>query len=56
VALIDESDATVKRFYKEGDRVRLEAANTNYQPIIISPVERVKIQGVVIGVIRKYPR
>jgi repressor LexA len=55
VALIDGSDTTVKRFYREGDRVRLEAANPNYQPIIIEPPDRVSIQGIVIGVIRKYP-
>jgi repressor LexA len=55
VALIDGSDATVKRFYREGNRVRLEAANPNYQPIIVEPPDRVSIQGIVIGVIRKYP-
>ncbi|MFP5261630.1 MAG: transcriptional repressor LexA [Blastocatellia bacterium] len=54
VALIDGSDATVKRFYQERGRVRLEPANPRYKPIIIKPPERVGIQGVVIGVIRKY--
>lgn len=54
VALIDGSDATVKRFYQEESHIRLEAANPNYQPIIIQPPDRVSIQGVVIGVIRKY--
>jgi repressor LexA len=55
VALIDGSDTTVKRFYREGNRIRLEAANPNYQPIIVEPSDRVSIQGIVIGVIRKYP-
>lgn len=54
VALVDGSDATVKRFYGSRNQVRLEPANPNYKPIIIRPPERVQIQGVVVGVIRKY--
>jgi repressor LexA len=54
VALIDGSDATVKRFYAGRNHVRLEAANSLYQPIIVRPPDRLQIQGVVIGVIRKY--
>ncbi|HXG91683.1 MAG TPA: transcriptional repressor LexA [Blastocatellia bacterium] len=53
VALIDGSEATVKRFYREGKRVRLEPANPSYRPIIVEH-DRVSIQGIVIGVIRKY--
>jgi repressor LexA len=55
VALIDGAEATVKRFYKESNRVRLEAANPDYQPIVIDREDRISIQGVVVGVIRKYP-
>jgi repressor LexA len=54
VALIDGSDATVKRFYRERGRVRLEAANPKHKPIFIKPPDRMDIQGVVIGVIRKF--
>jgi repressor LexA len=54
VALIDGTEATVKRFYGGKNQVRLEAANPSYQPIVIKPPERVQIQGVVVGVIRKY--
>ncbi|HEY7911836.1 MAG TPA: transcriptional repressor LexA [Blastocatellia bacterium] len=54
VALVDGSDATVKQFYKERGRVRLEAANPRYKPIIIKPPDRVDIQGIVIGVLRRY--
>ena len=54
VALIDGSDATVKRFYGGRGQVRLEAANPDYKPIVIRPPERVQIQGVVVGVIRRY--
>ena len=54
VALVDGSDATVKRFYKERGEARLEAANPRYKPIIIKPPDRVDIQGIVIGVLRRY--
>lgn len=54
VALIDGSDATVKRFYRSKNHVRLEAANPRYKPIIVRPPERLEVQGVVVGVIRKY--
>ncbi len=54
VALIDGSDATVKRFYGGRNQIRLEAANPSYKPIVIRPPERVQIQGAVVGVIRKY--
>lgn len=54
VALIDGSDATLKRFYAGRNQVRLEAANPHYKPIFIKPPDRVQVQGVVVGVIRKY--
>jgi repressor LexA len=53
VALIDGSDATVKRFYRERDKVRLEPANPRYKPIIVE-ADRVTIQGIVRGLLRKY--
>lgn len=56
VALVDGAEATVKHFYLENDQVRLEPANPNYQPILVRPANRVSIQGVVVGVIRKYHR
>lgn len=51
VALLNDTFATLKRFFKEADHVRLEPANSTMNPIITSDV---KIQGRVIGVIRKY--
>jgi len=54
VALIDGNEATVKRFHQGRNHVRLEAANPSYDPIIVKPADRVRIQGIVIGVIRKY--
>jgi repressor LexA len=53
VALVDESGATVKKIYFEKGRVRLQPANSNYQPMIL-PADVVKVQGRVIGVIRRY--
>jgi repressor LexA len=54
VALIDDGEATVKRFFTKRGQVRLESANPRYKPIVIEPPNRVKIQGIVIGVIRRY--
>lgn len=54
VALVNGSEATVKRFYKVHGQVRLEPANDNYEAIVIKEPDYVDIQGVVIGVIRKY--
>ncbi len=53
VALIDGHEATLKKFYKEGDTVRLQPANMALKPISV-PAEKVRVQGVVIGVLRKY--
>jgi repressor LexA len=53
VALVDENDATLKRFYREGDNIRLQPSNVNMKPIIV-PAAAVQIQGRVIGVLRKY--
>jgi len=54
VALIDGNYATVKRFYRESDFIRLEPANPQFKPIFIKTPERIQIQGVVRGLIRKY--
>jgi repressor LexA len=51
VALIDGQDATLKRFYKESGRIRLEPANAKMKPIYSNKVE---VLGVVVGVIRKF--
>jgi repressor LexA len=53
VALVDSSDATLKRFYREGDNIRLQPSNVAMKPIIV-PAAAVDIQGRVIGVLRKY--
>jgi repressor LexA len=53
VALVDMSDATLKRFYREGDNIRLQPSNVTMKPIIV-PAASVEVQGRVIGVLRKY--
>lgn len=51
VALLEDGEATLKRFYRDPKGIRLQPANPNYKPII-SP--NVTIQGVVVGVLRHY--
>ncbi|MDT8368024.1 MAG: transcriptional repressor LexA [Longimicrobiales bacterium] len=54
VALVGDEAATVKKLYREpGNRIRLQPANAAMTPII-EPAHNVQIQGVVVGVIRKY--
>jgi len=54
VALVDEAEATVKRIYYERGAVRLQPANANYQPLVVKPAARVKVQGVLVGLLRKF--
>jgi len=53
VALVEGSDATLKRFYREGDNIRLQPSNVHMKPIIVAAAD-VDVQGRVIGVLRKY--
>jgi repressor LexA len=54
VALVGEDEATVKRFYREpGGKIRLQPANSQMAPIIVLAAD-VKVQGRVVGVLRKY--
>lgn len=53
VALLDTGEATLKRYYREGPNIRLQPANQTMQPRVV-PADRVRIQGVVIGVLRSY--
>ena len=54
VALVGEDEATLKRFYREGSgKIRLQPANSEMAPIILPAID-VKVQGRVIGVLRKY--
>ncbi|MHC4662541.1 MAG: transcriptional repressor LexA [Planctomycetota bacterium] len=51
VAILEDNEATLKRFYRDGDRIRLQPANKDYDPILVDSCE---IRGVVRGVLRKY--
>jgi repressor LexA len=53
VALIDEEEATLKRFRRRGASIALEPANTSYEVRILPP-NRVRIQGKLIGLFRRY--
>jgi repressor LexA len=53
VALVDAENVTLKKLYRDGDRIRLQPANQALVPVILES-DRVKIQGVVVGVMRKY--
>jgi repressor LexA len=54
VALVNNDEATLKRFYREpGGKIRLQPANSEMAPIVV-PAAQVKIQGRVVGVLRKY--
>ena len=53
VALIDNENVTLKKYYPEGGRIRLQPANETLTPIVVDP-HRVKIQGVVVSIMRKY--
>jgi repressor LexA len=53
VALIDDAEATLKRLRRKGDSIALEAANSAYETRIFGP-DRVKVQGKLVGLIRRY--
>jgi repressor LexA len=57
VVVLIEDEATVKRFYPEGNRIRLQPANSTMQPIYIEKKDFIETQiiGVVVGVYRKLP-
>ena len=52
VALLEDNGVTLKRFFREKDRIRLQPANAEMEPIYASEVQ---VQGKVVGVIRRLP-
>jgi len=54
VWLVQEGEGTLKRFYHEGDRIRLQPANAQYEPLFVDPRD-VEVRGRVVGVVRRYP-
>ena len=53
IALLNGGDATLKTFFKDDGKIRLQPANPTMQPIVIDAAD-LQIQGVVVGVMRKY--
>jgi len=53
IALVDGDSVTVKQYRRDGPNIRLEPANPNF-PVLTLPEDRVQIQGVVIGVLRRF--
>ncbi len=53
VALVNGFETTIKRFYRDGDVVRLQPANSAMEPIMVMAKD-VEIQGVLVGLIRRY--
>ena len=53
VALVEDQEATLKRFFRRGHAIALEAANPAYETRVL-PEEKVKVQGRLVGLIRSY--
>ena len=53
IALIDGEEATLKKYYRENGKVRLQPANPEVKPLVLD-ADRVRLQGVVVGMLRKY--
>ncbi|PIE11117.1 MAG: repressor LexA [Rhodobacterales bacterium] len=53
VALVEDQEATLKRFFRRGNAIALEAANPAYETRVF-PEEKVKVQGKLVGLIRTY--
>jgi len=53
VALIEDQEATLKRFSRRGNTIVLEAANPAYEPRVL-PEDMVRVQGRLVGLIRTY--
>jgi repressor LexA len=53
VALLDGENATLKKYYREKDAVRLQPANESMKPIMVKERD-VRVQGIVVGLMRRY--
>jgi repressor LexA len=53
IALVNGSDVTLKKLYREQGRIRLQPANPTMQPLLLPP-DQVQVRGVVVGVMRRY--
>ena len=53
IALLQGADVTLKKFYRDNGRIRLQPANEKLRPLVVD-ASQVRIQGVVVGVMRRY--
>ena len=53
IALVGGQDVTLKKFYRDNGKIRLQPANPTMQPMLFDP-DQVQVQGVVVGVMRRY--
>lgn len=53
VALLDQSEATLKKYFNEKNQIRLQPANDSFPAIIVKPNQQIDIQGIVVGVIKR---
>jgi len=53
IALVRGTEVTIKKFYRENEYIKLQPANANLEPLIL-PEESIAIQGVVVGILRKF--
>ncbi|WP_422028015.1 transcriptional repressor LexA [Roseovarius sp.] len=53
VALVEDQEATLKKFYRNGNAIALEAANPAYETRVL-PEDKVRVQGKLVGLIRTY--
>ena len=53
IALLSGAEVTLKKFYRDNGRIRLQPANEKLQPLVVD-ANQVQIQGVVVGVVRRY--
>ena len=53
IALLNGTEVTLKKFYLVGRRIRLQPANPGVEPLVVD-ADQVQIQGVVVGVLRRY--
>jgi repressor LexA len=51
--MVNGNEVTLKKLYREQGRIRLQPANPAVQPIVV-PADQVVVQGVVVGVMRRY--
>lgn len=55
VVAVVNNEATLKRYYHEGSRIRLQPANAALEPIYTGPGDEFEIRGIVFALFRKYP-